>query len=335
MAQPPFGVLLANLGTPDEPTPAAVRRYLGEFLWDKRVIDVSRPLWWVILNGFVLRTRPKRVAEAYQSVWTEEGSPLLAIGKAQRAAIKARLDAHYGCDMPVELGMTYGNPTMESTAGVFRRAGVKRILVLPLYPQYSRSTTAAVFDRLADALKPCPAVPELHFIRDYHVNEDYIAALAASVREHWESRGRQNHLLISWHGIPKRYAEEGDPYPRQCEATSRALADALGLDEGDWTMTYQSRFGREEWLKPYTDETLKHWDVKTTPGIDVICPGFSADCLETLEEIQQENREYFMDEAGGEDYSYVPALNAREDHIAALCHLVESNTRSWHHPSTD
>ncbi|GHC16220.1 ferrochelatase 1 [Kushneria pakistanensis] len=328
MAQAPFGVLLANLGTPDEPTPAAVRRYLGEFLWDRRVIDVSRPVWWFILNAFVLRTRPKRVAEAYASVWEAEGSPLLAIGRRQQRALKAHLDAQYGCDIPVELGMTYGKPTMESAGLAFRRAGVNRILVLPLYPQFSRTTTAAVFDRLADALKPCPDIPELHFIRDYHDDSAYIAALAESVREHWATRGRQNHLLISWHGIPKRYADEGDPYPKHCKATSEALARALELEPDQWTMTFQSRFGREEWLQPYTDETLKNWDVKATPGIDVICPGFAADCLETLEEIQEENRGYFM-EAGGEDYSYVPALNDRESHIEMLAGLVERNTRNW------
>ncbi|OHV12719.1 ferrochelatase [Kushneria phosphatilytica] len=328
MAEATFGVLLANLGTPDAPTPAAVRRYLAEFLWDRRVIDVSRPVWWMILNGIVLRTRPKKVAEAYASVWEEEGSPLLAIGRRQQRALKARLDTHFDADIPVELAMTYGRPTMEAAGLTFRKAGVERILVLPLYPQYSRTTTAPVFDRLADALAPCPHLPELRMVRDYHEEPGYIDALAASVREHWEARGRQNHLLMSYHGIPKRYANEGDPYPKHCTRTSHLLAERLGLRDDQWTMTYQSRFGREEWLKPYTDETLTAWGKAGHDGVDVICPAFAADCLETLEEISIQNREFFQDNGGG-DYSYIPALNDREDHIALLEQLVVRHTTGW------
>ncbi|WP_106477473.1 ferrochelatase [Phytohalomonas tamaricis] len=328
MSSPRFGVMLVNLGTPESPTPAAVRRYLAEFLWDRRVIDVSRPLWWLILNGIVLRTRPKRVAHAYASVWQDEGSPLLAIGRRQQRALKARLDERFGTDVPVELAMTYGKPTMEEAGMAFRRAGVERILVFPLYPQYSRSTTASVFDRLAKALKDCPHLPEMRFIRDYHDHPGYIAALASSVEEHWEREGKRGHLLMSYHGIPKRYAEEGDPYPKHCERTSRLVAEKLGLADDEWTMSYQSRFGREEWLKPYTDETLMAWGKQGRERVDVMSPAFSADCLETLEEIAVENRDNFIN-AGGKEYSFIESLNDRDDHIALFESLIVHHTEGW------
>ncbi|MBZ9559310.1 MULTISPECIES: ferrochelatase [unclassified Modicisalibacter] len=329
MTQARFGVLLANLGTPDAPTPAAVRRYLAEFLWDERVIDVSRPLWWLILNGVILRFRPAKVAKGYAAVWQDEGSPLLAIGRRQQRALAERLAERFGETIPVELAMTYGNPSMEEAGKALRDAGASRILVLPLYPQYSRSTTAAVFDRLARALKPCPHLPELRFVRDYHDHPGYIEALAASVREHWARHGgERGRLLMSYHGIPKRYAEAGDPYPEQCAATSRALATSLELGDDDWLMSYQSRFGREEWLKPYTDERLKTWGHEGVEHVDVISPAFAADCLETLEELEVENRGYFL-EAGGKTYRYIAALNDRPEHIALFERLVEQHTQGW------
>ncbi|MCM2971850.1 ferrochelatase [Larsenimonas suaedae] len=323
-----FGVLMANLGTPEAPTPEAVRTYLGEFLWDPRVIDISRPVWWAILNGFVLRTRPKKVAEAYASIWTEDGSPLMSVSLKQQRALKAELKARFGVDVPVALAMTYGKPSMEEAGLELRRAGVERIVVLPMYPQFSRSTTAAVFDRLAKALKPCPHLPELRMIRDFHDHPGYIKALANSVREHWQQLGKQGHLLMSYHGVPKRYAEEGDPYPRHCERTSALVAEELGLGPDEWTMTYQSRFGREEWLKPYTDEVLTAWGKEGREHVDVMCPAFSADCLETLEEIAMQNKEFFQD-AGGGEYHYIPALNDRDDHVAMLASLVEQHTQGW------
>lgn len=324
-----FGVMLANLGTPDAPTPAAVRRYLAEFLWDERVIDVSRPLWWLILHGVILRIRPGRVAKAYASVWQEGGSPLLVIGRRQERALKARLAERFGEEIPVELAMTYGTPSIEQAGLRLRDAGVERILVLPMYPQFSRSTTAAVFDRLAKALKVCPHLPELRFVRDYHDHPAYIGALAQSVREHWRRHdGARGRLLLSYHGIPKRYALAGDPYPTHCETTSRLVAEALELGEDDWQMTYQSRFGREEWLKPYTDHTLKAWGEQGVEHVDVISPAFAADCLETLEELEVENREYFT-QAGGKTYRYIPALNDRDEHIELFTQLVEQHTRGW------
>lgn len=324
-----FGVMLANLGTPDAPTPSAVRRYLAEFLWDERVIDVSRPLWWLILHGVILRIRPGKVAKAYASVWQEGGSPLLVIGRRQERALKARLAERFGEEIPVELAMTYGTPSIEQAGLRLRDAGVERILVLPMYPQFSRSTTAAVFDRLAKALKYCPHLPELRFVRDYHDHPAYITALANSVREHWQRNGgERGRLLLSYHGIPKRYADAGDPYPRHCETTSRLVAEKLELGDGDWQMTYQSRFGREEWLKPYTDHTLKDWGKQSVEHVDVISPAFAADCLETLEELEVENREYFM-QAGGKTYRYIPALNDRDDHIELFTQLIEQQSRGW------
>ncbi|SHE56471.1 ferrochelatase [Modicisalibacter ilicicola DSM 19980] len=329
MTTPRFGVLLANLGTPDAPTPEAVRRYLAEFLWDERVVDAPRPLWWLILNGVILRFRPAKVAKGYASVWQEGGSPLLVIARRQQQALKALLAERLGEAIPVELAMTYGRPSMEEAGLRLRDAGVERILVLPLYPQFSRSTTAAVFDRLARALKRCPHLPELRFVRDYHDHPAYIEALANSVREHWQHHeGQRGYLMMSYHGIPKRYADNGDPYPRQCEATSRLVAEALGLKEGEWQMTYQSRFGREEWLKPYTDHTLMELPKQGVEHVDIMSPAFSADCLETLEELEVENRENFIG-AGGKTYRYIPALNDRDDHIALFASLVEQHTQGW------
>lgn len=324
-----FGVMLANLGTPDAPTPAAVRRYLAEFLWDERVIDISRPLWWLILHGVILRIRPAKVAKAYASVWQEGGSPLLVIGRRQEQALKTHLAERFGEEIPVELAMTYGTPSIEQAGLRLRDAGVERILVLPMYPQFSRATTAAVFDRLARALKYCPHLPELRFVRDYHDHPAYITALANSVREHWQRNdGERGRLLLSFHGIPKRYAEAGDPYSRHCETTSRLVAEELELGENDWKMTYQSRFGREEWLKPYTDHTLKAWGQQGVEHVDVISPAFAADCLETLEELDVENREYFT-QAGGKTYRYIPALNDRDEHIELFAQLIEQHTRGW------
>lgn len=327
--KPPFAVLLVNLGTPDAPTPAAVRKYLAEFLWDRRVVDVPRPLWWLILNGIILRTRPKRVAHNYQQVWTEQGSPLLAISKQQQQALQTRLQDELGEFIPVLLAMTYGSPSMADAGGELRRLGVERVLVLPLYPQFSATTTAAAFDHLADSLKHCPHWPELRFIRDYHQHPAYIRALAQSVRQSWHEQGREaSRLVMSFHGIPERYVQQGDPYPRHCEATAKALADELGLRADQWMLTYQSRFGKEPWLQPYTDATLAKLGSEKLRGLSVICPGFSADCLETLEEIEGENREIF-EHAGGTDFAYIAALNDRPEHIQMMLELVLQHVQGW------
>lgn len=327
--KPPFAVLLVNLGTPDAPTPAAVRKYLAEFLWDRRVVDVWRPLWWLILHGIILRTRPGRVAHNYQQVWTEAGSPLLAISRKQQAALQQKLETDLGEPIPVLLAMTYGSPSMEQAGKALSRLGIQRVLVLPLYPQFSATTTAAAFDRLAASLRSCPDWPELRLVRDYHQHPAYIRALAQSVRQSWQEQGNEaRKLVMSFHGIPERYARQGDPYPGQCEATARVLADELGLRDDQWLMTYQSRFGREPWLQPYTDATLTRFGQEGLQGLSVICPGFSADCLETLEEITVENRAIF-ESAGGSNFTYIPALNDRPEHVQLLSELVLQHSQGW------
>lgn len=322
------GVLITNLGTPDAPTTPALRRYLKEFLWDPRVVEVPRPIWWCILNGIILNIRPRRSAAAYREVWTDQGSPLMLHTLAQRDALRERLQARFGENLMVECAMRYGNPSISSVIDRMQQAGVRRLLVLPLYPQYSGATTASTFDAVADDFRQRRWLPELRMINHYHDYAPYIEALATSIEAHWEVHGRPDKLLMSYHGVPKRYLLQGDPYFCECHKTSRLLAERLGLQDGEWMTTFQSRFGREEWLKPYTDETLKSLPGEGVNFVQVVCPGFSADCLETIEEIGQENREYFM-EAGGERYEYIPALNADEAHINALESLVLEHMGGW------
>lgn len=322
-----FGILMVNLGTPEAPTPKAVRTYLKEFLSDVRVVDAPRIIWWFVLK-VILLIRPKPVSDAYRSVWTEEGSPLLAISKKQAAALQIKLKQTTGRDTPVELAMTYGNPSILSASNALRSKGVERILILPMYPQYSSSTTAAVYDKLSDLLKQCPHLPEMRWIRDFHDHPDYINALAHSVKQQWQKSGQSEKLLMSFHGVPERYTAKGDPYERQCRKTADLLAETLELSSEQWQCCFQSRFGREEWVKPYTDHTLTQWGKDGIKSVDVICPAFSADCLETLEEIEVENKEYFL-EAGGKTYNYIPALNDNDDHIEMLSNLVQQHTQGW------
>lgn len=318
---PPFGVLIVNLGTPDAPTAPAVRRYLKAFLSDRRVVDTPRWLWWLILNGVILRIRPGRVAKLYASIW-DNGSPLANHTRDLARQLEQTLNTQLGTPIPVVHGMTYGNPSITEAAQRFRTLGVKKLVVLPLYPQFSATTTAAVFDALASQLKPCPDVPELFFIRDYHTAPEYIAALADSVKATANaSNTPRDLLLMSFHGIPQRYHRQGDPYPLECEATAHALAEALELAPEQWKLTYQSRFGREPWLQPYLDKTLAQLPQSGVKRVQVICPGFATDCLETLEEIDVENRQVFLD-AGGESYEYIPCLNATEAHANALAQIV-------------
>ena len=316
MHQTKTGILLANLGTPDAPTPGAVKRYLRQFLSDKRVVDTSRLLWWPLLRGVILPIRSPRVAKLYQSVWMEEGSPLMVYSRRQQQALAARLP-----DTPVALGMSYGSPSLASAVDDLLAQGVEHIVVLPLYPQYSCSTVAAVWDELARILAKKRAIPGISFIRDYADHPDYIHALAASVRASFAVHGEPDLLLLSYHGIPQRYANQGDDYPQRCRDTTRELVSALGLPPERVMMTFQSRFGREPWLTPYTDETLKMLGEKGTKHVQVLCPGFAADCLETLEEIAVQNREIFL-EAGGKQYEYIPALNADAAHIEMMVNLT-------------
>jgi ferrochelatase len=325
---PRFGVLLVNLGTPDSPEVADVRRYLAEFLSDRRVIEASRLIWWPVLHGIILRTRPRRSAAAYRDIWTEEGSPLMSISIRQRAELQRALTDRSGREVPVALAMRYGRPSIEQALRELRDAGVERVLVLSLYPQYSASTTGSIFDRVTEVLRGWRVIPELRFIRHYPDHPAFIDALAGSVRAFQAEHGRPDRLLMSFHGIPKEYENKGDPYRKDCERTAHALARGLDLADDQWLMTFQSRFGPKEWLKPYTDETLRAWGREGVKRVQVICPGFPTDCLETLEEVAVENREYFL-EAGGEDYRYIPALNDSPAHIAALSELVLSHFGGW------
>lgn len=327
-----LGVLVVNLGTPEAPTTSAVRRYLAEFLWDPRVIELPRPLWWLILNGVILRIRPSRSAKVYRKIWTERGSPLLLHTRDIAAGIGEKLSARLSGAVHVEVAMTYGEPSIEAALDKLHAQYARRILVLPLYPQYSGTTTGSVFERVTRALARRRWVPELRFINHYHDSVGYIAALAASVRAHWEEHGRGERLLMSFHGVPKKTLLQGDPYHCHCQKTGRLLAEALDLEDSEWQLSFQSRVGREEWLRPYTDETLEAWGKERAGLIDVVCPGFPADCLETLEEIALQNAELFR-EAGGGDLRYIPALNARDDHIAFLSRTVEKHVSGW--PETD
>ncbi|AHG74818.1 Ferrochelatase [Mannheimia varigena USDA-ARS-USMARC-1296] len=317
MNQQKIGILLANLGTPDEPTAPAVKRYLKQFLSDPRVIDLPKVKWQAILNFIVLPKRSPKVAKLYQSVWSEEGSPLLVISREQQRSVQRYFDAK-GKNVVVELGMSYGNPSIESATDNLIKQGVERIIVLPLYPQYSSTTTASVFDAFANGLKAQRKIVPFDFIHSYHNDPLYIQALANSIDV------KQDELLLfSFHGIPKRYEDEGDFYSRHCYETAELVAEKLGLPKHRWLLSFQSRFGDEEWLQPYTDETLEGFPQKGVKKVAVVCPGFSADCLETLEEIAEENRENF-EHAGGESYRYIPALNANGDHIRALVKLIEA-----------
>lgn len=313
-----IGILLANLGTPDEPTTPAVKRYLRQFLSDPRVIDLPKLKWQFILNLFVLPKRSPKVADAYKGIWTEEGSPLLAISRQQQRSLQTYFHAK-GKDVVVELGMSYGNPSIESAVASLLEQNVEKIIVLPLYPQYSSSTTASVFDAFARGLTQHKKMVPFEFIHSYHNDPLYIKALANSVQLDADEL-----LLFSFHGIPERYEHEGDFYPSHCRETARLVANELGLAENQWFLSFQSRFGDEVWLQPYTDETLESFPAKGIKKVAVICPGFSADCLETIEEIGEENRENFM-HAGGESYRYIPALNASADHIKVLVSLIEKH----------
>ena len=322
------GVLITNLGSPDAPDSAAVRRYLAEFLWDPRVVEMSRPLWWLILHGIVLRVRPRRSAHAYQKIWTGDGSPLSHITRRQAEALSARLAERVKGPFHLAWAMRYGSPSIRDGLEELRAAGARRIVVMPLYPQYSGATTASTFDAVADVLRRWRWIPELRFVTHYHDDPAYIAALAASLREHWGLCGEPQKLLFSFHGMPRRTVLAGDPYFCQCQKTARLVAEQLGLPGERWQVTFQSRFGREEWLQPYTDKTLKKLGREGVSHVDVVCPGFAADCLETLEEIAIQNKDVFL-EAGGGRFHYVPALNDRPDHVSALADIILRQLRGW------
>ena len=324
-----LGVLIVNLGTPEAPETVPVRRYLAEFLSDPRIIELPRWLWNVLLHGIILRVRPARSAKAYREVWSEEeGSPLLSISRRQTGAVRAELERRFGEDVVVALGMRYGTPSIDGAIAELEAANVRRLIVLPMYPQYSGTTTASVFDAVTSRLQRTRWIPEMRFVNQFCDERGFVEALAASVRESWAEHGRGELLVTSYHGIPKRYLTNGDPYHCLCHKTSRLLAEALGIGPDELRVVFQSRVGREEWLRPYCDETMKTLPGEGVKSIDVLCPAFSADCLETIEEISGENREYF-EEHGGERFRYIPCLNDRADHIAFLGDLIERHAQGW------
>jgi ferrochelatase len=324
---PRAAVLMVNLGTPDAPTAPALRRYLRQFLSDPRVIEVPKPIWWFILNGIILPFRAPKSARAYASVWTDHGSPLLIQNRA--LARKLENDLHQTLPrVDVLLAMSYGQPSIDQAIDRLRAENIQRLLVLPMYPQYSATTTASVFDAVTRSLSRLRWLPEVRFINDYCNEPAWLDAIADSIKRYRAEHGSAEQLVFSFHGIPKRNLLAGDPYYCQCQASARQIVDRLGLPDGSWTTTFQSRLGRAEWLKPYTDKTLQTMAKNGTRHVQVICPGFSIDCLETLEEIKEENREEFL-EAGGERLDYIPCLNDSDAHVSLLADLCRKHGQGW------
>jgi protoporphyrin/coproporphyrin ferrochelatase len=324
---PQTAVLLVNLGTPDAPTPAALRRYLAEFLSDPRVVEIPRALWWLILHGVILRMRPAKSAAKYASVWGAEGSPLLMWTARQAKLLLGSLGGR-GHHLVVRHAMRYGQPAIAAVLDELKAQNVTRVLVLPAYPQYAAATGASVVDAVMAWAHKTRRVPELRFVADYHDDAAYIAALAHSVRKHWQTHGRGQKLVLSFHGIPQRSLLLGDPYHCQCHKTARLLAEALGLRKEEWLVTFQSRFGKAKWLEPYTEPTLQQLAASGLQRVDLMCPGFAADCLETLEEIDQEARAAFK-AAGGREFHYIPCLNDQAEGMRALAAVAERHLQGW------
>jgi protoporphyrin/coproporphyrin ferrochelatase len=322
-----IGVLLVNLGTPAAPSASAVRTYLRQFLSDPRVIELPRLLWWLLLNLVILPIRGFRSAANYRKVWTEQGSPLMTISRALQTKVQAALNAGTG-HYHVELAMSYGEPAIPAALKTLMQKGAKRLLILPLYPQYSGTTTGSVFDGVTHALQRHRWVPDFRFISQYYEHASYTEALVDSIRSHWQQHGRARKLLMSFHGIPKRYFSNGDLYHCHCYGTARRVREALNLNQEELLVSFQSRVGKEEWLKPYTDELIKSLPATGVKTLDVICPGFAVDCLETLEEIKGENAEYFL-HAGGESLRYIEALNDSDAHAELLCQLIAAHAAGW------
>jgi ferrochelatase len=330
---PRTAILLCNLGTPDAPTAPALRRYLAEFLSDPRVVEIPKPLWWLILHGIILRVRPARSAAKYASIWTAEGSPLKAWTDKQAKLLLGYLGQR-GQRVTVRAAMRYGNPSIASVLDALKADGVERILVLPLYPQYCAATTASVFDAVVRWAGRRRAIPELRFVNHYHDDPGYIDALAKRVDDHWMAHGEPQRLLLSFHGVPRRTLLLGDPYHCECQKTARLLSERLRLKPEQIVVTFQSRFGRAQWLAPYTEPTLVALARQGVKRVDVMCPGFSADCLETLEEIDQEARRAFL-AAGGAEFHYIPCLNDQHEWMAALSSLAMRHLQGWPQDTDD
>lgn len=325
--KPSTAILLTNLGTPKTPTTHDLRIYLREFLSDPRIVELPRFLWWLILNLIILRIRPKKSAKLYASIWTEKGSPLMSNTIQQKELLKNKLKLA-NKPLIIDFAMRYGNPSIKDKIYELQNHGADKILILPLYPQYSGATTGSTFDEISKVLSKARWVPNLRFISSYHDDENYINACVKRINNSWLKNSKPERLILSYHGVPKKYLLKGDPYYCHCQKTSRLIGEKLDFKNENILTTFQSRFGNEEWLKPYTDETLKTLGVQGVSSINVFCPGFSSDCLETLEEIAVENKNYFL-EAGGDHYTYIPALNSESMHIEALYSLIEKNINDW------
>ncbi|MBE9538659.1 MAG: ferrochelatase [Proteobacteria bacterium] len=334
-SQPPasrIGIIVTNLGTPDAPEAGSLRRYLKQFLSDPRIVELPRLLWWIILHCVILVIRPKRSAANYKKIWTAQGSPLLVHTRDLANGLATELAGRFGKDLIVDFAMRYGSPAIEDVLQSQLSSGVDKLLVLPLYPQYSCTTTGSTFDAIAADFSRRRTLPELRFLNNYYSHPAFVLAIANKIRAHWQQHQAADTLIFSYHGEPKRYVDAGDPYRQQCEETTRLVAQALALDESQYMTAYQSRFGREEWLRPYLDETLQSFPGKGVKSVQIICPGFAVDCLETLDEIAMESREYFL-QAGGERYEYISCLNSDEQHIEALATVISEQISGWVTPN--
>lgn len=320
-------VVLVNLGTPDAPTASALRRYLKQFLSDPRVVEIPKPLWWIILNLFILPLRSGRSAEKYASIWTAEGSPLRIHTEKQAGLLRDYLQER-GHEVQVVHAMRYGSPSLPSVLDSLKMDGCDRILIIPAYPQYSGTTTASIFDAVFRHYAKVRNVPELRLVKHYHDHEAYIEALTKSILAYWDVHGRPDKLVMSFHGVPKRTLLLGDPYHCECQKTARLVAERLDLSLDAYVVTFQSRFGKAEWLQPYTAPTLEKLAESGVGRVDVVCPGFTSDCLETLEEIAMEGRQDFL-KAGGKEFYYIPCLNEGAEWIAALAEIAEQHIIGW------
>ena len=322
-----IGVLLSNLGTPDKPQRKELRVYLKEFLSDPRVIETPKLIWQVILNGIILNTRPQKSAKNYQKVWTDEGSPLLVILNKQKKLTQDLLRKE-NLELEFAVGMRYGNPSIEKGLEELREKNCNKIIVLPMYPHYCAATTGSTFDAVTNTMQKWRWVPSLRFISTYHDHPDYIKALANSIQKHWDKNGKPDKILFSYHGIPKKYFTKGDPYHCLCSKTTRLVREQMGLSDEIAMTTFQSRFGPQEWLQPYTDKTVEKLAKDKVEHLQIVAPGFSADCLETIEELDGENREIF-EEHGGKKFSYIPCLNDESDHINLIGALIKNELQGW------
>ncbi len=323
-----IGILLTNTGSPDAPTTAALRPYLAQFLTDPRVIEYPRWLWLPLLYGVILIIRPRRSARLYRRIWTTDGSPMLSITHQQAKLIRDKLSNDIDCPFELKIGMRYGKPSISLALRELRQEGIGRLLVFPLFPQYSATTIASAFDAVFAELRAWRWMPALRTIRGYHNHPAYLHALGHSILRQWQKTEPSRRLLFSFHGIPQSYAEAGDPYPRQCQETAARVAVQLGLTEDQWQVAFQSRFGPQSWLQPYTDALLEQWARDGIESVSVFCPGFAADCLETLGEIGHEARQTFL-ASGGKEFQYIPALNTQAEHIQALNEIILTNLSGW------